>query len=545
MSRLNENAIEQLAIELLEQQGWKHLYGPDIAPNSDNPQRSSYQEVLLPESLRSAIRRLNPSLPGTAHDDAFKQVERVHAPELIASNQAFHRLLTEGVKVTVRQDGNDRGEIVWLVDFDCPENNEFWAVNQFTITENNQSKRPDLILFVNGLPLVVIELKNPADENATLFSAFQQLQTYKQAISSFFACNELLVISDGLEARAGSLSAEFSRFMAWKSEDSKTAAERLISQLETLIAGMLNKRTLLDLVRSFICFEQTEAEDPKTGLITISTVKKLAAYHQYHAVNKAVASTINAASAKGSRKGGVVWHTQGSGKSLSMVFFTGKIVLALSNPTVVVITDRNDLDEQLFDTFAAARQLLRQEPVQAESRQHLKELLHVASGGVVFATIQKFQPEEGNVHELLSDRENIVVIADEAHRTQYGFHAKTVDDRDEHGNVMGKKTVYGFAKYLRDALPNATYLGFTGTPIEKSDVNTQAVFGEYVDIYDISQSIADGSTVRIYYESRLAKISLTEEGRELVQEFDDELENNSVQNAAKWARIESLLGSRG
>lgn len=277
MSRLNENAIEQLAIELLEQQGWKHLYGPDIAPNSDNPQRSSYQEVLLPESLRSAIHRLNPSLPGTAHDDAFKQVERVHAPELIASNQDFHRLLTEGVKVTVRQDGNDRGEIVWLVDFDRPENNEFLAVNQFTITENNQSKRPDLILFVNGLPLVVIELKNPADENATLFSAFQQLQTYKQAISSFFACNELLVVSDSLEARAGSLSAEFSRFMAWKSEDGKTAAERLISQLETLIAGMLNKRTLLDLVRSFIVFEQIKAEDPKTGLITIKTVKKLAA----------------------------------------------------------------------------------------------------------------------------------------------------------------------------------------------------------------------------------------------------------------------------
>jgi type I restriction enzyme R subunit len=296
----------------------------------------------------------------------------------------------------VRQDGSDRGEIVWLVDFDRPENNEFLAVNQFTITENNQSKRPDLILFVNGLPLVVIELKNPANENSTIFSAFQQLQTYKQAISSFFACNELLVISDGLEARAGSLSAEFSRFMAWKSEDSRTAAERLISQLETLIAGMLNKRTLLDLVRSFIVFEQTKTEDPKTRLITISTVKKLAAYHQYHAVNKAVASTINAASAKGSRKGGVVWHTQGSGKSLSMVFFTGKIVLALSNPTVVVITDRNDLDDQLFDTFAAARQLLRQEPVQAESRQHLKELLRVASGGVVFATIQKFQPEEGN-----------------------------------------------------------------------------------------------------------------------------------------------------
>lgn len=539
---MKEKAVEQFAIELLKQQGWTHLYGPDIGPDSDNPQRSSSQDVLLPQSLRSALRCLNPALPDTALEDAFRQVERIHAPELLAGNQAFHALLTEGVKVTVRRDGLDRGEIVWLADFDCPESNEFLAVNQLTVMENGQQKRPDLVLFVNGLPLAVIELKNPADENATLFSAFQQLQTYKQAIPSLFTFNEILIIADGLEARAGALSAGFSRFMAWKTDACRTTAERLISQLETLISGMLNKRTLLDLVRSFIVFERIEEKDAKPGLTIIRAVKKLAASHQYHAVNKAVESAVRAAGGGG--KGGVVWHTQGSGKSLSMVFFTGKIVLALRNPTVLVITDRNDLDSQLFDTFAAARQLLRQEPQQADSRRHLKELLRVGSGGVVFTTIQKFQPEEGGVYEQLSDRKNIVVIADEAHRTQYGFQAKTADEKDAQGNVIGKKTVYGFAKHLRDALPNAVYLGFTGTPIEKNDVNTPAVFGEYVDIYDIAQAVADGSTVRIFYESRLAKVSLTEEGRELVQELDDELGNDSVKNAAKWAKFESLIGSK-
>ncbi len=502
--------------------------------------------MLLSDSLRSALRRLNPSLPDTALEDAFRQVERIHAPELLAGNQTFHALLTEGVKVTVRRDGLDRGEIVWLIDFNYPENNEFLAVNQFTVIENRQQKRPDLVLFVNGLPLAVIELKNPADENATLESAFRQLQTYKQAVPSLFTYNELLIISDGLEARAGSLSAGFSRFMAWKTDADRAGRQRL-SQLETLIRGMLCKQTLLDLVRSFIVFEQSKSEDPETRQTTIKTVKKLAACHQFYAVNKAVESTIRAAGSSG--KGGVVWHTQGSGKSLSMVFFTGKIVLALRNPTVLVITDRNDLDDQLFDTFAAARQLLRQEPVQAESRRHLKELLQVGSGGVVFTTMQKFQPEEGSVYEQLSDRENIVVIADEAHRTQYGFQAKTVDAKDGQGNVIGKKTVYGFAKHLRDALPNAVYLGFTGTPIEKADKNTPAVFGGYVDVYDIAQAVADGSTVRIFYESRLAKISLTEEGQNLVRTFDESVDEGNdfpaaQQEKAKWTRLEYLLGSR-
>jgi type I restriction enzyme R subunit len=386
-----------------------------------------------------------------------------------------------------------------------------------------------------------------------------------------------MVISDGLEAKSGSLSAGFSRFMAWKSSDGNVEASPLIGQLETLINGMLDKSTLLDLIRHFIVFEKSKKEDTTTGIITIQTVKKLATYHQYYAVNRAVESTLRASGfivkektdwdtlgihhespesyglpgvekqPVGDRKGGVIWHTQGSGKSLSMVFYTGKIVLAMDNPTLVVITDRNDLDDQLFDTFAASKQLLRQEPVQAENRNHLKELLNVASGGIVFTTIQKFQPEEGNVYPELSDRENIIVIADEAHRTQYGFKAKHVDVKDDKGNVIGKKIVYGFAKYTRDALPNATFLGFTGTPIEKSDVNTPAVFGNYVDIYDISQSVEDGATVKIYYESRLAKIALSTKGKRLVAELDEELEKEDLaetqKTKAKWTQLESLIGS--
>ncbi len=360
--------------------------------------------------------------------------------------------------------------------------------------------------------------------------------------------------------------------MAWKTADGKTEASPLVGQLETLINGMLNPATLLDLVRHFIVFEKGKREDPKTGLVSVTTIKKVAAYHQYYAVNAAVQSTLRAADLdssraitpqpdtisahklnsvnsqpRGDRKAGVVWHTQGSGKSLSMVFYTGKIVLAMDNPTVLVITDRNDLDDQLFETFASAKQLLRQVPVQADSRESLKELLKVNAGGVVFSTIQKFQPDDGNVYEELSNRKNIVVIADEAHRTQYGFSAKTVDEKDDDGNVIGKKIVYGFAKYLRDALPKATYLGFTGTPIEKTDVNTPAVFGNYVDIYDIAQAVEDGATVRIYYESRLAKVVLSEEGKKLIKELDDELEQGELTETqkakAKWTRMEALIGS--
>ena len=578
MTKLTESAIEDFAIKLFERLGYAYVHAPDIAPDSDTPERSRYDDVFLTPRLEQALRRINPGIAPDVLQTALKEVQRqvgadCNAP-LLANNEAFHRLLTEGVNVSYQQEGNERGDLVWLIDFANPDNNEFVVANQFTVIaqhgHGHQQKRPDLVLFVNGIPLVVIELKNATDETATLKAAYQQLETYKHTIPSLFTPNAFLIISDGLEARAGSLSAGFSRFMAWKTADGKTQASPLVSQLETLIQGMLNRRTLLDLVRHFIVFEKGKKEDPQTGIITISTVKKLAAYHQYYAVNAAIASTLRAADMgmvpmvgespasyglpgveqqpKGDKKAGVVWHTQGSGKSLSMVFYTGKIVLALDNPTVLVITDRNDLDDQLFDTFAASKQLLRQEPVQAESREQLKELLKVASGGVVFSTIQKFQPDEGNVYGQLSDRRNIVVIADEAHRTQYGFGAKTIDEKNASGEVIGKKVVYGFAKYLRDALPNATYLGFTGTPIEKNDVNTPAVFGNYVDIYDIAQAVEDGATVRIYYESRLAKISLSDEGKRLIAELDEELDQGELTETqkakAKWTKVEALIGSQ-
>jgi len=574
MTRITENIIEAFAIELLDKLGYEYIYAPDIAHDSESPERESYAQVLLISRLQNAVKRINHSIPADAQAEAIKEIQRIASPELLANNETFHRLLTEGIPVSKRVDGDDRGDRVWLIDFKNPQNNDFVVANQFTIIENGNNKRPDVILFVNGIPLVVIELKNAADENTTINSAFKQVETYKAIIPSLFTFNGFVIISDGLEAKAGSISSGFSRFMSWKSADGKAEASHLVSQLETLIQGMLNKETLIDLIRHFIVFEKSKKEDSETGITTISTVKKLAAYHQYYAVNRAVESTLRATGFTlehetpvsmvmespesygvpgvknqpiGDRKGGVVWHTQGSGKSLSMVFYTGKIVLALDNPTILVITDRNDLDDQLFDTFAASKQLLRQEPVQAEDRNQLKELLKVASGGVVFATVQKFQPDEGNVYELLSDRKNIVVIADEAHRTQYGFKAKTIDAKDGKGNVVGKKIVYGFAKYMRDALPNATYLGFTGTPIENTDVNTPAVFGNYVDIYDIAQAVEDGATVRIYYESRLAKVNLSEEGKQLVDDLDDELEQEDLTNTqkakAKWTQLEALVGS--
>jgi len=574
MTRITENIIESFAIELLDKLGYEYIYAPDIAYDSENPERDTYAQVLLLNRLQNAVKRINHSIPVDAQAEAIKEIQRIASPELLTNNETFHRLLTEGIPVSKRVDGDDRGDRVWLIDFKNPNNNHFVVANQFTIIENGNNKRPDVILFVNGIPLVVIELKNAADENTTINSAFKQVETYKAIIPSLFTYNGFVVISDGLEAKAGSISSGFSRFMSWKSADGKAEASHLVSQLETLIQGMLNKETLIDLIRHFIVFEKSKKEDSETGITTISTVKKLAAYHQYYAVNRAVESTLRATGFTvenetplsmvmespesygvpgvknqpiGDRKGGVVWHTQGSGKSLSMVFYTGKIVLALDNPTILVITDRNDLDDQLFDTFAASKQLLRQEPVQAEDRNQLKELLKVASGGVVFATVQKFQPDEGNIYELLSARKNIVVIADEAHRTQYGFKAKTIDAKDGKGNVVGKKIVYGFAKYMRDALPNATYLGFTGTPIENTDVNTPAVFGNYVDIYDIAQAVEDGATVRIYYESRLAKVNLSEEGKQLVDDLDDELEQEDLTNTqkakAKWTQLEALVGS--
>lgn len=565
--KLNESAIEQLVIHCLQTLGYQHIYAPD------SNERAQHSEVLLEQRLRQAVQRINPAIPTEAQEDAIKQIKNINSPQLLTNNETFHTLLTTGVKVSYQKNGEAKGDLVFLIDFDHPERNDFVVANQVTILENGHQKRPDLILYINGLPLVVIELKNAADENTTIKTAFQQLSTYQATIPSLFTYNAFNVISDGLEAKAGTISADLSRYMAWKTEDGKAEASHLIGQIEILTKGMLRPNVLLDLVRHFIVFEKTKREDKQTNIISIVPIKKIAAYHQYYAVNRAIESTIRAAGYRpttaphiveeeaaqyglasvhqqpiGDRKGGVVWHTQGSGKSLSMVFYTGKIVLALDNPTVVITTDRNDLDDQLFDTFAASAQLLRQDPQQANDRDTLKKLLKVASGGIIFTTIQKFQPEEGNIYEQLTDRANVIVIADEAHRTQYGFKAKTIDDKDQEGNVIGKKTVYGFAKYMRDALPNATYLGFTGTPIEKTDVNTPAVFGNYIDIYDIAQAVEDGATVRIYYESRLAKVNLSDDGKQLVKELDEELsqdELTTTQKAkVKWTQLEALVGSQ-
>jgi type I restriction enzyme R subunit len=566
MNIFTESEIEIFSIDELKKLGFSYIPGPSIAPDIEEIQsyivaepvvpygepgkRESYGDVVLKHTLEQAIKRLNPAVPETARQEALKVALSVYSPQLIDANEAFHKMVAEGIPVTVRKDGQERGERVWLVDFQNPEspkNNVFFAINQFTVIEKNQNKRPDVILYVNGLPLVVIELKNPADAHATIRKAFDQIQTYKTVIPSLFFYNAFCVISDGLEAKAGTISSAFSRFQTWKTIDGQKESSSHVSQLEVLIKGMLNKATLLDLIRNFIVYEKDKKIDAKTGLTQIETTKKIAAYHQYYAVNKAVESTRLAATEKGNRKAGVVWHTQGSGKSLSMVFYTGKLIHNLDNPTIVVITDRNDLDQQLFDTFAASSSLLGQPPVQAESREHLKSLLKVASGGIVFTTIQKFFPEnESSAYDRLSDRRNIIVIADEAHRTQYGFKAKLIDTKDDAGKLNGKRIAYGFAKYLRDAIPNATFIGFTGTPVESTDINTPAVFGHYIDIYDIAQAVKDGATVKIYYESRLAKVNLTEEGRKLIEEYDREMTDDggseTMKTKVKWTKLEAIVG---
>ena len=553
MKPITEDIIESLAIEQLQSLCWDYAYGLDIAPGADKSERQSYEQIILMDRLRKAVANINPNIPKSAQEQAIQKVLRIYSPDLLYNNETFHQCLVEKIKIPYQQEGYERSYEVALIDFDNVTSNQFLIVNQFTIIENNQNKRPDILLFVNGIPLVVIELKNAADENATIESAFNQIQTYKSVIPSLFTYNAICVISDGLECKAGSVSAGFNRYMAWKTADGQNEASRFAPQLETMLRGMLNPATLLDIVRSFIVFQKTKKEDAKTGITLINTEKILAAYHQYYAVNKAVISSVKASGHHGDKRGGVVWHTQGSGKSLSMVFYSGKLITApeMENPTIVVITDRNDLDDQLFDTFAASKQLLRQDPVQADNREHLKQLLKVASGGIVFTTIQKFLPEQGHVdYDQLSDRRNIIVIADEAHRTQYGFEAslKDVVDKDSK-EVIGQRIAYGFAKYMRDALPNATYIGFTGTPIEGTDINTPQVFGNYVDIYDIAKSVADGATVRIYYESRLAKVNLDEEGRHLIEEFDDELEldeeiSGKQRAKAKWSRLEAIIGNK-
>ena len=787
-----EDDIETYNLDLLDTLGYGYIHGSTLAPDalSPNPpptgggaleggglrakdsgggyltpkQRQSFGDVLLQDRLEQAIARINPHIPPSIRAQAQRDLQAIASPDLISANETFHSYLTEGITVEYQHNGDTKGEKLWLMDWDNPDNNDFLAVNQFTIIEDNHHRRPDVILFINGLPLVVIELKNAADAKANLQAAYNQLQTYKREIPSLFTYNALLIISDGLSARAGSLSADYTRFSQWKLPSpipSQRERNRSLeappplgeglgerAELEILVQGMLNKTTLLDLIRHFTVFEKVKTVDPTTEVVTLKTIKKLGAYHQYYAVNKAVESVLKACGQwpspspsqgegdrsleaprplgeglgeratgefwerairvsedqvayrgglpvttlleqarelrqkqtpaeaifwetvrtkrlyglkfrrqhqighfivdfychqhqliieldgavhdqpeqkqrddqrnaylqslghtvlrfpnqaifedlgtvlrviaqhigldllasnpswpspspsqgegdrsleaprplgeglgeRATRQGGVVWHTQGSGKSLSMVFLCGKLVLALNNPTLVLLTDRNDLDDQLFDTFAGCRQLLRQEPQQANDRATVRELLNVASGGIVFTTVQKFAPADGEtLYPQISPRTNIVVLADEAHRSQYGFKAKQVTLKDAEGNEVGTETRYGFAKYLRDALPNATFVGFTGTPIEQTDKNTPEIFGDYIDIYDIAQAVVDGATVPIYYESRLVQVNLDEQGRKLLDDLDDDLsfEDLSTTQKAKanQTKLEAIVGS--
>jgi type I restriction enzyme R subunit len=537
MNIISENDIETIAVEQLIRLGYDYLSGIDISPDGEHPERQ-YNEVVLVTRLRDTIDKLNPNIPQEAKEDALKKVLRSDSPDALMNNETFHKYLTEGVDVEVRTTDGIRGNKVYIIDFENPDNNEFLVVNQVTIIEGNQNKRPDIILYINGLPLVVIELKNAVDENATLKTAFNQMQTYKKYVPSLFRYNELMIVSDGWEAKCGTVTSDWERFMSWKTKDGKTTESNLSPEMEVMFSGLLNKETLLNVIRQYIVFEKDEEK----------ILKKISAYHQYYAVEKAVQSTLIASGVHGDKRGGVIWHTQGSGKSLSMVFFAGKLIVEpkMENPTIVVITDRNDLDDQLYETFFNCQQLLRQEPQQAGNRKNLRELLNIASGGIIFTTIQKFSPIEEDIIEpefvkennekyiganikSLSDRKNIIVIADEAHRSQYDF-------------------IDGYAKYLRDSLPNATFIGFTGTPIESIDRNTQAVFGNYVDIYDIQQAVVDNATVPIYYESRLAKVNFADNEKvKLDNDFEELTEGQELtqqqQLRAKWTRLEAIVGN--
>ena len=521
-NKLSEDVVEQATLSWLEGLNYDLVQGAEIAPESPSQERMNYADVILEERLRSALLTINPMISSEHLNEVSRKIIASRSPDFIEDNRIFHQMLVDGVDVEYRRDdGSIAGEKVHLIDFENIQNNSFLAVNQFTVVENKRNRRPDIIIFINGIPLAIIELKNAVNENTTLNQAYNQLQTYKKDIPSLFRTNAFLVISDGIEATAGSLTADKERFMPWRTIDGSTIAPKGKAELEVLLKGMFRHDVFLDLIRNFTVFE-VDAE---------KIIKKVAAYHQYHAVNKAISCTSYASSPEGDKRVGVIWHTQGSGKSLSMAFYAGKIIqeAEMENPTLIVLTDRNDLDEQLFNTFSNCKSLLRQTPVQANNRKHLIDLLSVASGGVIFTTIQKFSPEKGEDYPLLSDRRNIVVIADEAHRSQYDF-------------------IDGFARHMRDGLPNASFIGFTGTPIEFSDKDTYAVFGDNIHTYDIQQSVDDGATVRLYYESRLAKIELNENERpHIEQEFEEiterEEDNLKQKLKSKWARLEALVGA--
>jgi type I restriction enzyme R subunit len=554
---LTESILEDATLEWFQELGYAIGHGPRIAPGEPGEERASFGEVVLVGRLQEAIRRLNPEIPEEAREDALRKVLRVATPSLVQTNRAFHAMLRGGVQVEYpRADGSTAGDFVRLLDPTDPSANDFYVVNQFAVIEGQHHRRPDIVVFVNGLPLGLVELKNVADESATVAGAYSQIQTYKAEIPSLLQYNAVVVLSDGVNARIGPLTASPEWFKVWRTVDGAGDAPVTTLQLEVLIRGVFEQGRFLRLIHDFIAFE----EDPDTGAVQ----KLMAGYHQFHAVNAAVEETIRASGMgtkggmaresfgtywasrmhgghPGDRRAGVIWHTQGSGKSLSMLFYAARIIRhpAMENPTLVVLTDRNDLDDQLFGQFQRCGDILAQKPVQADSREKLRELLAVASGGVVFTTVQKFLPEEGEKMPVLSDRQNIIVIADEAHRSQYGFSGKV--------NKKTGKMTYGFAANIRAATPNASFVGFTGTPIEKNDANTRAIFGDYISIYDIQRAVADKATVPIYYESRIAKLGLNASALpKLVEEFEEitegEEQSRKEQLKSKWAALEALVG---
>lgn len=542
MTAFNENVVEQAALEYFAELGYRRVHGPDIAPGEVGAERESYEDVVLWGRLSEAIRRINPGTAAGLISEALKSVRRAESQSPIEENYRLHKLISEGVPVEHRsEDGLLRTTRLHLIDFAAPENNDWAAVNQFTIAENGKNRRPDVLVFVNGLPLALLELKNPAAGHATLRSAWNQVQTYRHDIPSVFVPNAVAVISDGTSAAISSYSGAFEHYAPWKTiEGREVVTDR--PALEVLIKGVFEPKRFLDLLKNFVVFSDETATDKATGQPTRVLIKRVAKYHQYWAVNAAVESTVQASRPDGDRRGGVVWHTQGSGKSFEMVFYAAKIMrdVRMSNPTLVFITDRNDLDDQLFgETFAPAR-ILPETPVQAVTRTDLRAKLKRASGGIVFTTLQKFAPgEDGDANPVLTDRRNVVVIADEAHRSQYGFS----DTLDRHGRLKS-----GLAKHMRDALPGATYLGFTGTPIESNDKSTRSVFGDYVDVYDLTRAVEDGATVKIFYESRLVKIDLSEADLEALDELADEITETVEEDAAaaaksRWSRLEAIVGA--
>ena len=567
MTFLSEEEVESALLQQLQSLGYTHKTEKDIGPDGKDPERSSYSECILIKRLETAIERINPHLPPEARQDALNKILATETPSLIEENRRLHSLIVDGINVEYyAEDGTIRGDQVFVIDFDNIEKNDWLIIDQFTVIENSHNRRPDVVVFVNGLPLGVIELKNPGTEKASLTSAYNQLQTYKSEISSLFRTNAALVTSDGLLARIGSLTANEERFMPWRTTDGENVEAKGTPEMLTLIEGVFEKKRFLKLAQNFTVFGQSQDKQGQSKIIKI-----VAGYHQFHGVEKAITATLHALPNKtdeneygsgmqedpkefglpsatdhpeGDKRIGVIWHTQGSGKSLLMAFYAGRLVQhpKLENPTIVVITDRNDLDDQLFSTFSMCKDLIRQTPIQAEDREDLRQKLNRVSGGVIFTTVQKFSPMSNEENfPLLTDRRNVIVMADEAHRSQYGLKAKV----NQKTGVIN----YGFAKYLRDALPNASFIGFTGTPIEDVDINTKTVFGDYIDIYDISRAVEDGATVPIYYESRLARIELPENEKPQIDEeiedlTEDEAQNEQERLKRKWATVEALVGSQ-